>query len=134
MKTYPRKFEYTANIDENAPYFIERNEDYTAFRCCNRYYEILSYSVDKEQWFQMPLEIWNVLTSMCNEKTGWYLQGNCIFLYGYTESEILSSKGYKIIPIIEKQIKLLSECFDGKYALSYFEYAIGKSFPNSYSK
>lgn len=129
MKTYPRKFDYIAKIDETAPYFIEKNDECTAFRCCNRYYEILSSSIDQDTWFQMSPATWHLLISLCNEKTGWHLQGNCIFLYRYTEAEIQSIKGYKIIPVIEKQIKLLSQCFQNKYQLGYFGFATGKSLP-----
>lgn len=127
MSSYPRKLDYRANVDETAPYFIERNKDCNAFRCCNRYYEVLSSSPEQSPWFQIYPTTWLMLTNLCNEKNGWHLQGKRVYLYRYTESEILSSTGYKIIPIIEKQIRLLSQCLHNEYRLEYFDYAIGKS-------
>ena len=124
--SYPRKIDDQANIDETAPYFIERNEEFTAFRCVNRHYEILAHSKEQNPWFQMSPASWHELTNLCNEKSGWHLQGNCIFLYQNTESEICDSKGYKIIPVIEKQLRILSQCFHNKYHLGYFDCAVEK--------
>ena len=127
MSSYPRKIDYTANVDQTAPYFIERNEECNAFRCCNRYYEVLSYSMEQSPWFEMSPAMWHLLTNLCNKENGWQLQGKRIYLYRYTESEILGRRGYKIIHEIEKHLRLLSQCFHNKYRLEYFDCAVGTS-------
>lgn len=129
MSFYPRKIDCRANIDEIAPYFIERNEDYSAFRCCNRYYEILAAGPNQSPWYPMTPELWQILLNECYNRTSWQVQGNCIFLYKYTEANIRGKTGYKIVPLIEKQLRLLSKCFHEEYRFEHFDYAIGKSFP-----
>lgn len=124
MSSYPRKIDYTANVDQTAPYFIERNEECNAFGVAKDN-EILSYSMEQSPWFETSPATWHLLTNLCDEKDGWQLQGNRIYLYQYTESEILGSKGYKIIPLIEKQLRLLSQCFHNKYRLEYFDCVVG---------
>ena len=126
MTTYPIIFDERADVDETAPFFIERNEERTAFRCCNRYKHILSHSPEQTPWFNLPVNTWEKLEALCNDKTGWYLQSNRIYIYAYSEYEIRGPKGYKIIPKIAKQLNLLSSYFPFEYRLVFFEYAIGK--------